>query len=96
MARVAGEGVPLLWITIVMLTLSWIFLSARLGVRKWKNNLGLDDWLMFAGLVCILAGLGRLWLTRDRCCIRSRQRWLLRAVSTEQVSIEMLLKQRML
>jgi hypothetical protein len=54
MAPVAGEGVPLLWITIVMLILSWIFLSARLGVRKWKNNLGLDDWLMFGGLVCIL------------------------------------------
>lgn len=53
MAPVAGEGVPLLWITIVMLTLSWIFLSARLGVRKWKDNLGLDDWLMFGGLVCI-------------------------------------------
>ncbi|KAF5716276.1 integral membrane protein [Fusarium mundagurra] len=51
MAPVAGEGVPLLRITIVMLTLSWIFLSARLVVRRWKNNLGLDDWLMFGGLI---------------------------------------------
>jgi hypothetical protein len=53
MAPVAGEGVPLLYITIVMLTLSWIFATARIGVRRWKNNFGLDDWLMFTGLVCI-------------------------------------------
>lgn len=54
MARVAGDGVALLYGTIVMLSLSWIFATLRLGVRKWKRNLGLDDWLMFAGLVSIL------------------------------------------
>jgi hypothetical protein len=53
MAPMAGEGVPLFYITIVMLTLSWIFATARIGVRRWKNNFGLDDWLMFTGLVCI-------------------------------------------
>ncbi|KAJ3543983.1 hypothetical protein NM208_g3287 [Fusarium decemcellulare] len=51
MSKVAGEGVPLLYVTIIMLALSWIFLLARLGVRKWKNILGLDDWLMCAGIV---------------------------------------------
>jgi hypothetical protein len=58
MAPVAGEGVPLLYITIVMLTLSWIFATARIGVRRWKNNFGLDDWLMFGGLVCITHSCG--------------------------------------
>ncbi|KAF4960302.1 hypothetical protein FSARC_10499 [Fusarium sarcochroum] len=51
MARVAGDGVSLLYVAIVMLTLSWIFASARLAVRRWKRNLGLDDWLMCAGLI---------------------------------------------
>ncbi|KAF5002378.1 hypothetical protein FGRMN_390 [Fusarium graminum] len=51
MSPLAGEGVPLFYITIVMLTLSWLFASARLGVRIWKRNFGLDDWLMFVGLI---------------------------------------------
>ncbi|RGP74454.1 integral membrane [Fusarium longipes] len=51
MAQVAGDGVPLLYVTITMLILSWIFASLRLWVRKWKRNLGLDDGLMFAGLI---------------------------------------------
>ncbi|KAM0239477.1 hypothetical protein ACHAP5_008333 [Fusarium lateritium] len=51
MAPMAGDGVPLFYIAIVMLTLSWIFATARIGVRRWKKNLGLDDWLMFAGLI---------------------------------------------
>ncbi|KAF4428925.1 hypothetical protein F53441_14038 [Fusarium austroafricanum] len=51
MIRPAADGVPLLYVTIVMLTLAWIFSVARLAVRRWKNNLGLDDWLMFAGLM---------------------------------------------
>ncbi|KAL3607046.1 hypothetical protein FPOAC2_02020 [Fusarium poae] len=51
MARVAGDGVALLWATIAMLSLSWIFAILRLGVRKWRKNIGLDDGLMFAGLI---------------------------------------------
>jgi hypothetical protein len=54
MARVAGDGVALLWATIAMLSLSWIFAILRLGVRKWRKNIGLDDGLMFAGLVSTL------------------------------------------
>jgi hypothetical protein len=52
MAKVAGDGVPLLYLTIVMLSLSWATLVTRLGVRRWKKILGLDDWLMCVGLVC--------------------------------------------
>ncbi|KAK9419724.1 hypothetical protein SUNI508_07210 [Seiridium unicorne] len=46
-----GDGVVLLYVTIVMLTLSWITLVARLGVRRRINAFGSDDWLMFAGLI---------------------------------------------
>lgn len=34
-----------------MLSFSWVALVARLGVRKWKKNLGVDDWLMCTGLI---------------------------------------------
>lgn len=49
----AGDGVVLLHVTIAMLTLSWVTLSARLAVRKWlkPEAMGADDYLMFAGLV---------------------------------------------
>ncbi|UPK91994.1 hypothetical protein LCI18_002929 [Fusarium solani-melongenae] len=59
MAKVAGDGVPLLYLTIVMLSLSWVTLVTRLGVRRWKKILGLDDWLMCVGLVLytVVAGL---------------------------------------
>lgn len=53
MGKVAGDGVPLLYLTIVMLSLSWVTLVTRLGVRRWKKILGLDDWLMCVGLVCV-------------------------------------------
>lgn len=45
------DGVVLLYITIMMLTLSWIVLLSRLGVRRWINAFGSDDWLMAIGLV---------------------------------------------
>ncbi|KAK7414011.1 hypothetical protein QQX98_007122 [Neonectria punicea] len=51
MSPVAAEGVPLFWLTILVLAISWIIVVARLGVRHWKKNLGLDDWLMVAGLI---------------------------------------------
>ncbi|KAI7784998.1 cation-transporting atpase 4 [Diaporthe eres] len=52
----AGDGVVLLHVTIAMLTLSWVTLSARLAVRKWlkPDAMGADDYLMFAGLPQIL------------------------------------------
>lgn len=51
MAAVRDEGVLLLWVTIPLLALSVLVVAARFGVRKWRKNLGLDDWLMCAGLV---------------------------------------------
>ncbi|KAH6866081.1 hypothetical protein B0T10DRAFT_534383 [Thelonectria olida] len=51
MARVVAEGVPLLYVTILMLALSWVIFVARLAVCKWREILGLDDWLMCTGLI---------------------------------------------
>ncbi|KAM5376453.1 hypothetical protein ACJZ2D_005507 [Fusarium nematophilum] len=51
MAPVAGEGVPLLYVTIVMLALCWVTVIARIGTRKWIKNIGLDDYLMCGGLI---------------------------------------------
>ncbi|KAK7723005.1 hypothetical protein SLS63_009033 [Diaporthe eres] len=53
----AGDGVVLLHVTIAMLTLSWVTLSARLAVRKWlkPEAMGADDYLMFAGLLFFIA-----------------------------------------
>lgn len=52
MVKVAGEGVPLLYLTIVFLILSWLTFVVRVGVRRWINAFGSDDWLMAGGLVC--------------------------------------------
>ncbi|RSL50650.1 hypothetical protein CEP54_011801 [Fusarium duplospermum] len=59
MAKVGGDGIPLLYLTIVTLSLSWVTVITRLGVRRWKMILGLDDWLMCVGLVLysVVAGL---------------------------------------
>ncbi|KAK7959593.1 uncharacterized protein PG986_004447 [Apiospora aurea] len=51
MANVAGDGVPLLYLTIVFLVLSWLTFVTRVGVRRWIHGLGTDDWLMGGGLV---------------------------------------------
>lgn len=64
MTKVAGDGVALLYGCIIMLTLAWVFAMLRLGVRKWKNNFGLDDWLMFAGLALYSVTVGLV----IRCC----------------------------
>ncbi|KAK7995325.1 hypothetical protein PG990_014098 [Apiospora arundinis] len=50
MAKVAGEGVPLLYLTIVFLILSWVTFVTRVGVRRWIDAFGSDDWLMGGGL----------------------------------------------
>ncbi|KAI1078156.1 hypothetical protein F5B20DRAFT_549533 [Whalleya microplaca] len=47
----AGEGVVLLWLTCLMLALSWSFVFARIGVRIWIKAFGIDDWLMCTGLI---------------------------------------------
>ncbi|KAK8062427.1 hypothetical protein PG997_014524 [Apiospora hydei] len=50
MVNVAGDGVPLLYLTIVFLVLSWFIFVTRVGVRRWIHGFGTDDWLMGGGL----------------------------------------------
>ncbi len=51
MVQPAGDGVPLLYASILLLILSWLTVISRAVVRIWKNVLGWDDWLMFIGIV---------------------------------------------
>ncbi|KAK8112771.1 hypothetical protein PG984_013297 [Apiospora sp. TS-2023a] len=51
MVKVAGEGVPLLYLTIVLLALSWVTYAVRVGLRRWIKEFGADDWFMGGGLV---------------------------------------------
>lgn len=53
MVEPKGDGVTLLYVTSVMLALSWATLLSRLSVRRWlkPEAMGLDDYLMCAGLV---------------------------------------------
>ena len=50
---VAGDGVALLYAAIILLTLTWITVFMRVCVRIWRKVLGMDDFLMVVGLVCI-------------------------------------------
>lgn len=51
MGRLGGDGVSLFYASIILLALTWVTFSARVGVRRWRKTLGLDDLLMFIGLV---------------------------------------------
>jgi len=53
MVKVAGEGVPLLYLTIVLLVFSWVTYAVRVGVRRWIKEFGADDWFMGGGLVSL-------------------------------------------
>ncbi|KAH8816708.1 hypothetical protein F5884DRAFT_230253 [Xylogone sp. PMI_703] len=66
-----GDGVPLFHASIILLCLTWITFLARIGVRIWRQALGLDDMLMFIGIllftvtaslciVCCFYGSGQL------------------------------------
>ncbi|EDU45539.1 hypothetical protein PtrSN002B_000696 [Pyrenophora tritici-repentis] len=48
---VAGDGVALLYCAIVLLVLSWICFSMRVGVRIWRKAWGMDDYLMLLGII---------------------------------------------
>ena len=50
---VAGDGVALLHAAIILLVLTWVTVSIRMCVRIWRKVVGMDDYLMVAGLVCI-------------------------------------------
>lgn len=48
---VAGDGVALFYGSIVLLVLSWTIFCMRVGVRVWRKAFGLDDYIMFVGIV---------------------------------------------
>jgi len=48
---VAGDGVVLLYASIILLVLTWITVLMRVCVRIWRRVLGMDDYLMMVGLV---------------------------------------------
>lgn len=51
MVKPGGDGVALLYTSIVLLTLSWVVFIPRVAVRIWRKALGTDDYVMFCGLV---------------------------------------------
>ncbi|KAL1641116.1 hypothetical protein SLS58_006391 [Diplodia intermedia] len=46
-----GPGLVLEFVSIVLLTLSWVVVVARVIVRKGMKAFGLDDWMMVSGLI---------------------------------------------
>lgn len=50
----AGDGVPSLYVTCVLLALSWFTIVLRVWVRIRVEAFGLDDWLMCIGLVSLV------------------------------------------
>lgn len=51
MVQPAGDGVPLLYTSIVLLAVTWVTFTTRISVRIWRKNYGWDDMLMLIGLV---------------------------------------------
>jgi hypothetical protein len=49
--EVARDGVALLYCAIILLVLSWVVFSMRIGVRIWRKAWGMDDYFMFVGIV---------------------------------------------
>lgn len=49
--EVARDGVALLYCAIILLVLSWIVFSMRVGVRMWRKAWGMDDYFMLVGTV---------------------------------------------
>ena len=50
-----GPGLSLLLVSSILLCFSWFMVILRMMVRKRIKAIGLDDWLMVAGLVCLLS-----------------------------------------
>ncbi|KAF1846784.1 uncharacterized protein K460DRAFT_367531 [Cucurbitaria berberidis CBS 394.84] len=57
--EVAGDGMALYYGAIILLVLSWIIFSMRVGVRIWRKAFGMDDYLMSVGIILfsVTAGL---------------------------------------
>ena len=49
--EVAGDGVALYYDAIILLVLTWVVFSMRVGVRIWRKAFGMDDSLMLIGIV---------------------------------------------
>ncbi|KAI4643561.1 hypothetical protein J4E93_006571 [Alternaria ventricosa] len=49
--EVARDGVALLYCAIILLVLSWIVFSIRVGVRMWRKAWGMDDYFMLVGTI---------------------------------------------
>ncbi|KFY36228.1 hypothetical protein V494_05202 [Pseudogymnoascus sp. VKM F-4513 (FW-928)] len=71
MVQPAGDGVPLLYTSIVLLAVTWLTFTTRIAVRIWRKNSGWDDLLMLIGqllftvtaclcIVCSYLGSGQL------------------------------------
>ena len=50
---VAGDGVALFYCAIILLVLSWVVFSMRVGVRVWRKAWGMDDYMMAIGVVSV-------------------------------------------
>ncbi|KAI0025865.1 hypothetical protein F4780DRAFT_233344 [Xylariomycetidae sp. FL0641] len=58
-----GTGLALFIVSVVLLSLSWLTVAARLAVRRTIKGIGLDDWTMLLGLLfftltCLATGFG--------------------------------------
>ncbi|KAL3421925.1 hypothetical protein PVAG01_06081 [Phlyctema vagabunda] len=51
MVKPVGDGITLFYASILLMTFSWVIYSTRVGVRIWRKALGVDDLLMFIGLL---------------------------------------------
>lgn len=53
MVEPKGTGLTLLYVSSVLMALSWLTVLARLSVRRWlkPEAMGLDDYFMVIGLV---------------------------------------------
>ncbi|KAL6867082.1 hypothetical protein J3F83DRAFT_739931 [Trichoderma novae-zelandiae] len=71
MVKPAGDGVSLLYASIVLIALAWITFAGRISVRFWRKSAGWDDILMLIGIllftvtaclciVCCFLGSGQL------------------------------------
>lgn len=55
MVEPKGTGVTLLYVSSVLMAVSWLTVLARLSVRRWlkPEAMGMDDYFMVIGLVCV-------------------------------------------
>jgi hypothetical protein len=86
---VAGDGVALWYGAIVLLVLSWVTFTMRMGVRVWRKAFGWDDGFMLIGIVCVqnLRRANSSLTSPLRYFSRSLQRCALCAPTTARVNL---------